>query len=81
MKKIKDLVLALLAVAMLSSCMSDGNSYAGFFGVNANGGRPVYANTAYAFLTFGSYGAWHIDPESGAEWCKLDLMQGQGGAF
>lgn len=81
MKKIKDLVLALLAVAMLSSCMSDGNSYAGFFGVNANGGRPVYANTAYAFLTFGSYGAWHIDQESGADWCKLDLMQGNGGAF
>lgn len=81
MKKIKSLFLALSAVAALSSCMSDGDSYAGFFGVNANSRRPVYANTAYAYLSFGSYGAWHIDQESGSDWCRLDLMRGNGGAF
>lgn len=81
MKPLKKLMIAAAALPLLTSCMSDGNSFAGIFGVSANGGKFVYANTAYAFVSFGSYGSWHIEQSSGADWCRVEQMKGAGNAY
>lgn len=81
MKSLKLFFFAMAAMPLLSSCMSEGDSYAGFMGINANNRAPVYANTAYAYVSFASFGAWHIEQNSGSDWCKLALMNGKGGSY
>lgn len=80
-KSLKTFAVAVAAVPMLASCLSDGNSYAGIFGIGANSGKPVYANTAYSFVSFGSYRSWHIEQTAGGDWCRLDMTKGSGGAY
>lgn len=81
MRLFKKLMMAVAAVPLFTACMDNSNTYSAIFGVSANGGSPVFANTGHAFATLGSFGSWHIEQNSGSDWCSLDMMRGAGNAY
>lgn len=70
---------AICGLSLLTSCLSEGNSMAGFSAVKHN--ATAYANTYSGYVQFMSYGNWRIDMHSGGDWLKLDTLRGVGMAI
>lgn len=70
---------AICGLSLLTSCLSEGNSMAGFSAVQHN--ATAYANTDRGYVSFMSYGNWRIDMKSGGDWLKLDTLRGVGMAI
>ena len=81
MKSLTKLLAAVAAFPLLVACQNEGDTYSGIIGGNANNGQTPYANTAYAYIGFGSYGSWHIEAGSASEWCTFAATSGKGGMF
>ncbi len=81
MKPLRKLLVAAAALPLLVACDPAGDTYAGILGGNANNNTAAYANTAYAYVGFGSYGSWHIEAGAGSEWCSFAATSGRGGMF
>ena len=81
MKVLKVLLAVAAVLPMMSSCVSDGDYYAGFTNVDNNDRQPVYANTPLGYIAFASYGEWVMSQSSGKDWCTVQTMHGRGSAI
>lgn len=63
---------------MLTACLDDENTAAGFSGLTVT---TPYANVTAGYLSFASMGDWHMTQNSGADWCNVTCMEGNGNMF
>lgn len=77
-KTLRTLLIGAVVAPMLSSCMDDGVSNAGFSQVAMT---AQYANDTLGGVSFVAYGPWTITQNSGAGWCKMYLNNGSGNAI
>lgn len=74
MRVLKTMFAIAVMTAMMLSCTSASDQYAGFTSVNYT--PKVYANTSYGHIAFASYGKWALEKSTTSDWCTVKVTSG-----